>query len=145
MKKRVYGRKLGRERDTRRALFRSLTAALVKNGKIRTTKTKAKAVQPMVDKLVLLARKGDQASYRRAYAILGNDKKTTKTLFKKVAPKFKKRDSGFTRIIKLGRRRGDDAMEVSLEWVEKFETEKKEAKKDKKEKEETEKKKEAKK
>lgn len=133
MKKRVYGKQLGRERDTRRALFRSLVAALVENGKIKTTKTKARAVQPLVDKLVTLAKKGDQASYRRAYALLGNDKKSTKTLFEEIGPKFKKRNGGFTRAIKLGTRRGDNAMEVRLEWVESFEKEEKGKKEEKKE------------
>lgn len=135
MKKRVYGKKLGRERDTRRALFRSLVSALVANGKIKTTRAKAKAVQPLVDKLVNLAKRGDQAAYRRAYAILGNDKKATKALFDDIGPGFKKRDSGFTRIVKLGRRRGDNAMEIRMEWVEEFgEKEKKKSSKKKEEK-----------
>jgi large subunit ribosomal protein L17 len=121
MKKRVYGKKLGRERDTRRALFRSLTASLVENGKIKTTKTKAKAIKPLVEKLVTLAKEKDQVSYRRVYALLGNDKKATKKLFEEIAPIFKDREGGYTRIIKLGRRRGDDAMEVRMEWVETFE------------------------
>lgn len=131
MKKRVYGKQLGRERDTRRALFRSLVRALVESEKIVTTKAKAKAIQPLIDKLVSTARKGDQASYRRVYAKLGNDKKTAKAIFEQVAPRFKKRNSGFTRIVKLGRRQGDDAMKVRLEWVEAFETKEKETKKKK--------------
>jgi large subunit ribosomal protein L17 len=137
MKKRVYGKKLGRERDTRRALFRLLIAALVENAKIQTTEAKAKAIRPLVDKLVTLAKKGDQTSYRRVYSMLGNDKKTTKALFEKVAPMFKKRQSGFTRTVKLGRRKGDDAMQVRMEWVEGFEEDKKrkEAKKRSKKKE----------
>ena len=118
MKKRVFGRKLSRERDSRRALFRSLTAALVTHGKIETTKAKAKAIQPMVDKLVTLAREGSTTSLRRAYAKLGNDKKTAKRLFEEVGPVFAKRNSGFTRIINLGTRKGDRAEMVRLEWVE---------------------------
>lgn len=125
MKKRVYGKKLGRERDTRRALFRSLASAMVENGKIKTTSAKAKAVKPLVEKLVTIAKKGDQVSYRKVYALLGNDKKTTKTLFEEIAPKFKKREGGYTRVVKLGRRRGDDAMEIRMEWVENFEKEEK--------------------
>ena len=117
MKKKVYGRKFSRERDTRRALFRSLVKALVEHGKIVTTKAKAKATQPLVDKVVNLAKKKEIASQRRLFSLLGNDKKTTKLLVEKIAPLFPDRASGFTRIISLPPRRGDQAPMVRLEWV----------------------------
>jgi len=81
MKKKVFGRKLSRERDTRRALFRSLIRALVVYEKIRTTKPKAKAIQADIDKIVSLAKQSSVSAKRRVFAALGNDKKTTKKLF----------------------------------------------------------------
>lgn len=123
MRKKVFGRKLKRERDTRRALFRSLVSALLENQSIKTTKAKAKAVQPMVDKLINTAKKGTQASERRVYSLLGNDKKATKNLLK-AAKAFDKRDSGYTRIIKLGTRRGDRAEMVRFEFVDEMKKEK---------------------
>ncbi|MBU0572531.1 50S ribosomal protein L17 [Patescibacteria group bacterium] len=117
MKKRVYGRKLSRERDTRRALFRALIRALVKYDKITTTKAKAKAIQGDVDKLVNLAKDGSIQTQRRLFASLGNDKETTKALVEKIAPVFTERKGGYTRIVNLPRRRGDAAEIVRMEWV----------------------------
>lgn len=135
MKKRVFGRKLSRERDTRRALFRTLIKALVEHGKIKTTLAKAKSIQPDVDRLVVLSKEGSVSSLRRVYAYLGNDTKTARDLLKVVAPAFKDRSSGFTRIVKIGRRKGDASLMVSLEWVDKVireEEKKKEVKEGKK-------------
>lgn len=117
MKKRVFGRQLSRERDTRRALFRSLIRALVKHGKIKTTKAKAKAIQADIDKLVNLAKKDSISAKRRVFAILGNDKETTKKLLIEVVPSFFDRSGGYTRIVSLPARRGDAAQIVRLEWV----------------------------
>lgn len=121
MKKRVFGRKLGRERGSRKALFRSVTRSLVEHGSIKTTKAKAKAVQPFVDRLVKIAKEGNDISKRRVFAMLGNDKKTAKGIFELVDKVFKKRESGFTRTTPLGRRKGDRAEMVALEFVEKIE------------------------
>lgn len=117
MKKRVFGRQLSRERDTRRALFRSLIRALVKHGKIKTTKAKAKAIQGSIDKLINLAKKDSISAKRRVFAILGNDKETTKKLLIEVVPSFSDRSGGYTRIVPLPARRGDAAQIVRLEWV----------------------------
>lgn len=117
MKKRVYGRKLSRERDTRRALFRALIRALVKYDKIVTTKAKAKAIQGDIDKLVNLAKDGSIQTQRRLFASLGNDKETAKSFTKRIAPSFKERKGGYTRIINLPRRKGDAAEIVRIEWV----------------------------
>ena len=132
MKKRVYGRKLSRERDTRRALFRALIRALVKYDKIVTTKAKAKAIQGDVDKLVNLAKNSSVQTQRRLFAALGNDKETTKGFVEKIAPVFTERKGGYTRIINLPRRRGDAAEIVRMEWVKliPLKEEKKEAKKE---------------
>jgi large subunit ribosomal protein L17 len=117
MKKRVYGRKLSRERDTRRALFRALIKALVKYDKIVTTKAKAKAIQGDIDKLVNLAKDGSIQTQRRLFASLGNDKETAKSFTERIAPSFKERKGGYTRIINLPRRKGDAAEIVRIEWV----------------------------
>jgi large subunit ribosomal protein L17 len=117
MKKRVFGRQLSRERDTRRALFRSLIRALVKHGKIKTTKAKAKAIQADIDKLINLAKKDSISAKRRVFAILGNDKETTKKLLIEVVPSFSDRSGGYTRIVPLPARRGDAAQIVRFEWV----------------------------
>lgn len=117
MKKNIYGRRLSRERDTRRALFRSLIRALVEHGKITTTKAKAKAIQADIDKLVNLAKDDSIHSQRRLYAFLGNDKITTKALVKEVAPSLADRNCGYTRRVALPRRKGDAAEMVRLEWV----------------------------
>lgn len=118
MKKRVYGRKLSRERDTRRALFRALIRALVKYDKIVTTKAKAKAIQGDIDKLVNLAKNDSIQKQRRLFSVLGNDKETAKAFVERIAPSFKERKGGYTRIINLPRRRGDAAEIVRIEWVE---------------------------
>ena len=120
MKKRIFGRQLSRERDTRRALFRSLVRALVEHGEIKTTKIKAKAVQPLVERLLSTAKKKSVSARRRVFAKLGNDKKTAKKIFEMADKVFKNRNSGFTRITNLGRRRGDNAEIVKLEFVEKL-------------------------
>lgn len=117
MKKRVYGRKLSRERDTRRALFRALIKALVKYDKIVTTKAKAKAIQGSIDKLVNLAKEGSIQTRRRLFASLGNDKETMKTFTEKIAPAFTERKGGYTRIVNLPRRKGDAAEIARIEWV----------------------------
>jgi len=117
MKKRVFGRQLSRERDTRRALFRSLIRALVKHGKIRTTKAKAKAIQADIDKLINLGKKKTVFAERRVFAILGNDKETTKKLLREIVPGLSDRSGGYTRTIPLPTRRGDAAQMVRLEWV----------------------------
>jgi len=132
MRKMVFGRQLSRGRKSRTALFRSLIRALAISGKIVTTRAKAKAIIPQIDKLITAAKKNSISSRRKALSKLGNDRKTVDLLFLKIAPAFKERTSGFTRIILLPRRTGDMAEMVRLEWVEKIETEekpKKEAKK----------------
>jgi large subunit ribosomal protein L17 len=118
MKKKVFGRKLSRERDTRRALFRSLTRALVLNGKIETTKAKALSVQPFVENLIKIAKQGSVESKRRLSAFLANDAEIANLLIKSIKSGTG-RKSGFTRIVPLPRRRGDMAKMVRFEWSEK--------------------------
>jgi len=112
MRHRKGGFKLNRTASHRKALFRNLLTELFRHERIRTTSVKAKAIKPLADKLVTLARRGDIASRRRASKYLF-DQKVLKKLFDELAPAFKTRDGGYTRIYKVGFRRGDSA-EVSL-------------------------------
>jgi len=121
MNKKVFGRKLSRSRPAREALFASLAQALVKNGKIETTRAKAKAVVPNVEKMITSAKKGGIAGRRKVLAMLDNSRVTTDLLFGVVAKAFSGRNSGFTRIISLPRRSGDNAEMVRLEFTEKIE------------------------
>jgi large subunit ribosomal protein L17 len=116
MKKRVFGRKLSRNTNTRKALFRSLAASVVANGAITTTKAKAKAVQDQLEKLVTIAKDTSVASRRKLYATLANDRKTADKLFTLTQSVFKDVKGGYTRIISLPRRRGDFAEMARLEW-----------------------------
>jgi large subunit ribosomal protein L17 len=119
MKKKVFGRKLSRSRPAREALFASLIRAMIINGRIETTRAKAKAIQGDLEKIVTLAKKGGLASYRKVLAFLDNDKKVTNTLFQNTAKAFLGRASGYTRLISLPRRVGDNAQMVRVEWTEK--------------------------
>jgi large subunit ribosomal protein L17 len=121
MRKKVFGRKLSRDRGSREALFRSLVRAMLERGKIVTTKAKAKAVQPMLEKLVSMSKTKDVSVIRRTYAFLANDKKSVKTLFNEIADAFKTKNGGYTRLINLPRRLGDNAELMRMEWTEKIE------------------------
>ncbi|QQG42042.1 MAG: 50S ribosomal protein L17 [Candidatus Woesebacteria bacterium] len=118
MNKKVFGRKLSRSRPAREALFASLARAMMLSGKIVTTRAKAKAVQPDLEKFVTLAKRGDLSGRRRILASLDNSKDALEALYKKIVPVFSARTSGFTRIISLPRRKGDNAQVVRMEWTE---------------------------
>ena len=122
MKKKVFGKKLSRERATRSALFVSLIRALVEHGKIKTTKAKAKAIQSEIDKLINTAKKDGIEPKRKIIAKLKNERKTAEALWTQVAPSMKERAGGYTRITNLPPRRGDMAEIVYLEWTEKVES-----------------------
>lgn len=85
-------------------------------GKVDTTPARAKATQRLVERLVTWARRGDQAARRLAFSVL-QDKEATHKLFEEIGPKYKDRPGGYTRIFKLGPRRGDGAEEARLTWV----------------------------
>lgn len=116
MKKRIFGRQLSRESDTRRALFRSLIRALVINGKIQTSKAKAKAFQGVAEGLITLGKRKDVSARRKLYSILANDRDIADFVVTKIVPVFIEKDSGFTRLINLPRRVGDNSQMVRLEW-----------------------------
>ena len=117
MRKMVFGKKLSRGKKGREALLRSLVRAVVVSGKVITTKAKAKAIVGQIDKIVTLAKKGTLDSRRRVLAYLGNDRETSQRLVNVLAPSFSERNSGYTRIILLPSRKGDNARMARLEWV----------------------------
>ena len=111
-------RKLGRRHNPRQALFRSLLKGLILHGKIKTTHAKAKSIQSEMDKILNLVKQDSLASRRVILAKLGGDKRSLDFLFKQYMPLAKSRNSGFTRLMILGTRRGDRAKMVSLELIE---------------------------
>jgi len=129
------GYKLGRNPSQRKALLRNLTGSVIEKERVYTTITKAKAVRPIVEKMVTLGKNGDLASKRRALAYLFK-RKIVHLLFDEVAPRFMDREGGYTRIIKGDFRKGDGAEMAYIEFVDyKFELKDTKAKtKDKKKK-----------
>lgn len=129
MNKRVFGTKLSRERSSRELLFVGLVENLVRHGRIKTTKAKAKAIVGLIDRLVVLAKKDTLASKRQILKRLKNNKDVSTLLWTDVAKTFAKRPSGFTRIIPLVSRKGDLAKMVRLEWTDPISITKKDVKK----------------
>ena len=111
-------RKLGRTNKHRRSMLANLTKEVINNGKIETTETRAKEVRKFVDKMISYGKDGSLVARRKALAFLHNDKETVSKVFDELVPKYTKRNGGYTRIIKLDERRGDDALMVILELVE---------------------------
>ena len=109
-------RKLGRTSDQRKAMLRQLTTDLLEKGKIETTFYRAKEVQPVVEKMITLGKKGNLAAYRRAMGFVTKEDVVSK-LFKEVAPKYADRNGGYTRGTRLGPRRGDAAEMAVIELV----------------------------
>ena len=110
-------RKLNRETRIRRSILSSLTKNVLEYGFVETTDARAKEVRKFVEKMITYAKKGDLGSRRKALAFLNNDKDLTKKLFDEYANIYKERNGGYTRIIKLKERVGDDALIVRLELV----------------------------
>ena len=110
-------RKLGRDNKHRRSMLANLTKDVIMNEKIVTTETRAKEVRSLVDKLITYGKNGSLVSRRKALAFLQNDTAAVKKVFDELAPRYKDRNGGYTRILKLSERRGDDALEVILELV----------------------------
>ena len=109
-------RKLGRTSDQRKAMLRQLTTDLLEKGKIETTFYRAKEVQPVVEKMITLGKKNTLATRRQAMAFITKESVTNK-LFKEIAPKYADRNGGYTRITKLGPRRGDAAEMAIIELI----------------------------
>ena len=109
-------RKLGKTSAQRKALLRQQVTDLLENGKIETTFYRAKEVQPMVEKMITLGKKGNLAAYRRAMAYVTTEDVVQK-LFKEVAPKYADRNGGYTRVTRTGARRGDAAEMAVIELI----------------------------
>ena len=124
MRHRVSGKKLGRSKDERTALRRILIKQLFEHERIRTTRTKAEAVRGQAERLITLAKRGNEAGEahmvhaRRLVAARLGHPESVKKLFDDIAPRYVKRMGGYTRLIKLGQRQGDSAEMVLLELVE---------------------------
>ena len=111
-------RKLGRTNKHRRSMLANLTKDLIMNEKITTTETRAKEVRKFVDKMISYGKKNTLVSRRQALAFLHNDEVAVKKVFDVLVPRYENRNGGYTRILKLDERRGDDALMVILELVE---------------------------
>jgi large subunit ribosomal protein L17 len=116
MKKNVFGRKLSRDKNERRALFTSLMSALVMKERIVTTEAKAKAIRADVEKLVTKAKEGTNAA--KLILKKGLSQEAFDKILNEIAPRFTNKQGGYVRLIKLGRRFGDDAPTVLIEWTE---------------------------
>ncbi len=109
-------RKLGRSSSHRDLMLRNMATSLLESGKIKTTETRAKEVQKQVEKMISLGKKGDLHSKRQALSYLTSET-VVKNLFDEIAPKYQERNGGYTRIIKLGPRRGDGAPMAIIELL----------------------------
>ena len=110
-------RKLGRDNKHRRSMLANLTKAVIMNERIETTEDRAKETRKFVDKMITYGKKGDLVSRRKAYAFLHNDKKCIEKLFNELAPRYAERNGGYTRIVKMKERKGDNALMVILSLV----------------------------
>lgn len=109
-------RKLGRPTDQRIAMLRNLTTALLANGKLVTTVSRAKEVRCLADKMITLGKKNTLHSRRQALSYI-MDKEVVYKLFEEIAPKYAERNGGYTRVLKMGPRRGDAAEMAVIELV----------------------------
>ncbi len=110
-------RKLNRETRQRRSILAGLTKTVLMNESVVTTEARAKEVRKFVDKMITYGKRGTLVSRRKALAFLHNDKDVVKKVFDDLAKRYETRNGGYTRIIKLKERIGDDALEVILELV----------------------------
>jgi large subunit ribosomal protein L17 len=130
MKHNIYGKKLNRDSSHRKALRMNLTREILEHGRIETTEAKAKFVRRNVERMITIAKRGIKKAQetndetvgvharRIAASRLGNDRDLVKKLFDEIAPRFANREGGYTRIYKLGPRKGDNAELVLIELTE---------------------------
>ncbi len=117
MRHRKVSRRLGADSEHHRALMRNLVTDLFKHGRITTTIAKAKELRRVADKMITLAKRGDLASRRRALGFI-RDKEVVRKLFSEIREKYLDRAGGYTRVIRIGPRRGDGSMIAVVELVE---------------------------
>ena len=110
-------RKLGRTNKHRRSMLANLTKDLIMNESIKTTEPRAKEVRKFVDKMITYGKNGNLVSRRKALAFLQNDTEAVKKVFEDLSKRYENRNGGYTRILKIAERRGDDALMVILELV----------------------------
>ena len=109
-------RKLGRTSDQRKAMLRAMVTYLLENGQIKTTVSRAKEVAPMAEKMITLAKQNDLAAYRQALGFITKED-VAKKLFQELGPKYAERNGGYTRIVRIGTRRGDAAEMAIIQLV----------------------------
>ena len=109
-------RKLGKPSDQRRAMLRAMTTYLLENGQIKTTYARAKEVAPVAEKMITLAKKNDLAAYRQVLSFVTKED-VAKKLFDQIGPKYADRNGGYTRVLKMGPRRGDAAEMAIIQLV----------------------------
>src|SRR2546422_6915666 len=117
MAHRIGGRKLSRKQGPRIALYKNLTVSILRYDRVRTTEAKAKEIRGRVERMITLAKQGDLAARRAVVAAFPNEPLVVTKLFDEIAPKYADRTSGYTRIVKIGARKGDAAPIVQLELV----------------------------
>ncbi len=110
-------RTLGRDNKHRRSMLATLTKQVIMNERIETTDTRAKEIRKAVDKMITLGKRGDLVSRRSALAFLHNDNVVVNKVFDELAKRYETRNGGYTRILKLGERRGDGALVSIIELV----------------------------
>jgi large subunit ribosomal protein L17 len=116
MKHAVAGRRFDMPTDQRIAMFRSLVTQVLKHDSIQTTEARAKEVKPLVDKMVTLGKRGTLHARRQALAYI-YEPDVVERLFNEIAPRYTARPGGYTRVLKIGQRKGDGAMMAQLELV----------------------------
>ena len=114
---RVGGRKLSRKQGPRMSLFKNLTVSVIRYERVKTTEAKAKEIRGRVERMITIANQGDLAARRAVVAAFPNEPLVVSKLFDEIAPKYADRTSGYTRIVKIGQRRGDAAEIVQIELV----------------------------
>jgi large subunit ribosomal protein L17 len=114
---RIDGRKLGRKRGPRLALYKNLAVSVLRYERVQTTEAKAKEIRGQVERMITLAKRGDLAARRTVISELPNEPLVITKLFDEIAPKYADRQSGFTRLVRIGQRRGDAAEIVQIELV----------------------------
>ncbi len=117
MAHRIGGRKLSRKQGPRLSLFKNLTVSVLRYERVKTTEAKAKEISGRVEKMITLAKRGDLTARRAVVAQFPNEPLVVSKLFDEIGPKYADRTSGFTRIVRLGQRRGDAAEIVQIELV----------------------------
>ena len=112
----LKNRKLGRTSDHRKAMLRAMVTYLLENGQIKTTVTRAKEVAPLAEKMITLAKDNTLVSYRQALGFITKEDVANK-LFKEIGPKYADRKGGYTRVVRIGPRRGDAAEMAIIQLV----------------------------